>query len=121
MSLTREQISQIIDAVKLGTLDPAAAGRAIYCGSYPDGLPKLAARTVTVFVVVNEDDKVEAADQRDEAVSRMADNHGGNEFDIVKLTLTLDRRQDIESTIEVKRKDVSTLIVEPADADLADA
>jgi hypothetical protein len=121
MSFTREQISQIVGAVKLGTLDPAEAEFAIYCNSYPDELPKPATRTVTVFVVVNEDDHVEAADQRDEALSRMVDNNGGNEFDIVKLTLTIDRRQDIESTLEVKRADVSTLIVEPAAAELADA
>lgn len=114
MPLSSEQISNILKAVKSETLSEDAARRLLLSSSYPSALPTPPTRTVSVWIVVNEDDKVEASDTREDAIVRAADIHGGNEFDIIHLTLTLGRRPDMQAAITVKHDQIATLIVEPA-------
>ncbi len=112
MSLSREQITEIVKAVTDGTLAIEQAERAIYIGSYPGDLPKPSTMTVVAYIAVNEEGNVEASDQRGDALERLAENHGGAEAQVIKVTLTLPAPRTFETAITIEAGQVETVKIE---------
>src|SRR5260221_13153022 len=112
MSLSREQISEIVKAVKAGTLNGEEAESHLFCGCYPGDLPKPATMTVVAYIAVNEDGDVEASNDRKDTLDRMSDSHGGMEAQVIKITLTIPAPRTLEAAITVEASQLQTVKIE---------
>src|SRR5258708_5937764 len=112
MSLSREQIIEIVKAVKAETLTIDEAERYLFIGIYPDGVPKPATMTVVAYIAINEDGDVEASNDRKDALDRMSDSNGGMEVQVVKVTLTVPAPRTFETAITVEADKVETVKIE---------
>lgn len=112
MSLTREQVASILNAVTSGKMDMTEAERCLFIGSYPDALEQPATRTVVAYIAVNEEGNVEASDERDNAVERLGESHGGYEAEVIRVVVTLPRRKEYEAAVIVTADQVRTVTIE---------
>jgi hypothetical protein len=114
MSLSREQIYEIINRLQADKLSVDEAERYLWDSVYPDELPKPTTMTVVAYIAVNETADVEASDQRDNALDRLAESHGGICAQVVKITLTLPVQRTHEAAITVDAAKVETVKIEAA-------
>ena len=56
---------------------------------------------VTIYVAWNEDGSAEASDDRDSALERCADNHGGLRIQVVALNLTVPAPRDLDAEVSI--------------------
>src|SRR5258708_6045560 len=112
MALSREQVIEIVKVIKDGKLGDYEAVTALWLGKYPGDLPKPTTMTVVAYIAVAENGSVEASDQRDDAVERLVENHGGTEAQVIKVTLTLPAPRTLEAAITIEAGPVETVQIE---------